>query len=409
MSLGTTAASTSVAAASPAATNSPLLSIALTRNQYALECGGVLLDPSTNEVCLLFYPDSSEWRLPIGRPDAMVPPTTDTSYVPAAASVSGCEPPSHSAQRLITQITGYRCTHLHPLVADCKHNACAYIGPQMVEPLALQIEQRTSVGSPQPPTSDDMVDDTDEHQPRLSPACQYVMTCYYMAWLTQSRFEQRAATLPVGPANGHSARQSMPMAEVTWFKMDTAAQVLSHASDKLALREAIHRMTRGDVPRQPFTYSTILQAPAPAQTEIPEITEEPPASQSDAASSAESSAGFSDAATKTGTTSVTPTRVVSPPGVRNLDILRKTATSLSKRGGLLIRSGRNSTTKDEDSDDSAKKSPPATASMPLVTTSQAAAAATRPASTPQDLVVRTKPHFPRVLSIFYKLVGSSSS
>ncbi|KAJ2017310.1 hypothetical protein GGI14_003076 [Coemansia sp. S680] len=338
------------------------------------------------------------WRLPIGRPDAMVPPA-DTSYVPAAASVSGCEPPSHSAQRLITQITGYRCTHLHPLV-DSTHNACAYIGPQMVEPLALQIEQRTS-----PVTTDDLTDE-DDHQPRTQ--CQYVMTCYYMAWLTQSRFEQRAATLPVGPANGLSARQSMPMAEVTWFKMDTAAQVLSHASDKLALREAIHRMTRGDVPRQPFTYSSILKAPTPVQAEAPEITEEV-AVNSDVASSAESSAGFSDAATKTGTT-VTPSRVVSPSGVRNLDILRKTATSLSKRGGLLIRSGRNSTAKDEESDDNAKRSPPATASMPLVTANQAAAAAAaaRPASTPQDLVVRTKPHFPRVLSIFYKLVGSSS-
>ncbi|KAJ2035996.1 hypothetical protein GGH92_002976 [Coemansia sp. RSA 2673] len=200
----------------------------------------------------------------------------------------------------------------------------------------------------------------------------------------------------------------MPMAEVTWFKMDTAAQVLSHASDKLALREAIHRMTRGDVPRQPFTYSSILKAPTPVQAEAPEITEEV-AVNSDVASSAESSAGFSDAATKTGTT-VTPSRVVSPSGVRNLDILRKTATSLSKRGGLLIRSGRNSTAKDEESDDNAKRSPPATASMPLVTANQAAAAAAaaRPASTPQDLVVRTKPHFPRVLSIFYKLVGSSS-
>ncbi|KAJ2048055.1 hypothetical protein H4S04_004065 [Coemansia sp. S16] len=194
------------------------------------------------------------------------------------------------------------------------------------------------------------------------------------------------------------------MAEVTWFKMDTAAQVLSHASDKLALREAIHRMTRGDVPRQPFTYSSILKAPTPVQA-VPEIAEDV-AVHSDVASSAESSAGFSDAATKTGTT-VTPSRVVSPSGVRNLDILRKTATSLSKRGGLLIRSGRNSTAKDEESDDNAKRSPPATASMPLVTANQAAAAA-RPASTPQDLVVRTKPHFPRVLSIFYKLVGSSS-
>ncbi|KAJ2563875.1 hypothetical protein GGH95_004576, partial [Coemansia sp. RSA 1836] len=84
-------------------------SIALTRNQYALECGGVLLDPSTNEVCLLFYPDTSEWRLPIGRPDTMAACNNnpDASYHPAEPSVSGCEPPAHSAQRLITQITGY--------------------------------------------------------------------------------------------------------------------------------------------------------------------------------------------------------------------------------------------------------------------------------------------------------------
>ncbi|KAJ2813752.1 hypothetical protein H4S07_000443 [Coemansia furcata] len=341
---------------------SPALSIALTRNQYALECGGVLLDPTTSEVCLLFYPDSSEWRLPIGRPD--LPTTADPAHTPLAPSVAGCEPPAHAAERLIAQITGYRCSHLHPAVSSC-----GYRGPQMVEPLALQIEQRTTPMTPDPESSLD-----DDDVPRVPTAGQYVLTAYYMAWLTQSRFEQRAATLPVGPANGLSTQALMPLAEVTWFKMDTAAQVLSHASDKLALREAIHRMARGP----PCPPPAPIEAP-PAEEKEEEVV--------DVDSEAESSAAFSDAATKTMTPSEAP--------ARNLDILRKTATSLGKRG-LMIRSR---TSKDENE-------PAKTASLPMVTT--VANQAARPASTPQDLVVRAKPHFPRVLSIFYKLVGSSS-
>ncbi|KAJ2339809.1 hypothetical protein GGH91_004369 [Coemansia sp. RSA 2671] len=354
MSLGPASASAMAAASPPILpTTTPPLSIALTRDQYALECGGVLLDPTTNEVCLLFYPDTSEWRLPIGRPTL----TTDGPY---EASVSGCEPPPHTAERLITQITGYRCTHLHPALRDC-----AYVGPHMVEPLALQIEQRSK------PQGEPEVDESDENPAPRQGAGQYVMTCYYLAWLTQSRFEQRAATLPVGPSNG-----LLPLSEVTWFKMDTAAQVLSHASDKLALRETIHRMARCDIPRPP--------APAPVEPPA-EIAEEPVAP--DSASGTESSAALSDAATKTVATSVAP-RAASPGAARNLDLLRKTATSLGRRGGLLIRSGRSSGDVEKSAD---------------------AAAVGRPASTPQELVARAKPQIPRVLSIFYKLVGSSSS
>ncbi|KAJ2806308.1 hypothetical protein H4R20_001733, partial [Coemansia guatemalensis] len=125
--------------------------VALTRNQFAQECGGVLLDPGTNEVCLLFYPDTSEWRLPMGRPDAMAAINSTATGAQAnkasesavEPSMAGCEPPAHAAQRQISQITGYRCSHLHPTVtANSQKDACAYMGPQMVEPLALQIEQR---------------------------------------------------------------------------------------------------------------------------------------------------------------------------------------------------------------------------------------------------------------------------
>ncbi|KAJ2316579.1 hypothetical protein GGI00_006975, partial [Coemansia sp. RSA 2681] len=257
----------------------------------------------------------------------------------------------------------------------------------MVEPLALHIEQRTASsshstnGSGSASSSPDLalddlpIADDVSHHPRLSPACQYVLTCYYMAWLTQSRFEQRAATLPVGPAAASSSSeplatnattnngQQMPLAEVTWFKMDTAAQVLTHASDKLALREAIHRLARSDMPRAPFAYATTITAAATTATILPDSTtvdaplqepvilaDEAMGASSDAGSSAESSAGFSDAATKTGTTNEM--RVVSPAAGatrNNLDLLRKTATSLSKRGGLLIRSGRSSSgNKEED-------------------------------------------------------------
>ncbi|KAJ2378917.1 hypothetical protein IW150_000504, partial [Coemansia sp. RSA 2607] len=90
--------------------SSNTVSISLTRSQYAMECGGVLIDPSTNEVCLLFYPDSSEWRLPMGRPDAMSSEHStagkESAYVAFESTVAGCEPPAHAAQRQISKITG---------------------------------------------------------------------------------------------------------------------------------------------------------------------------------------------------------------------------------------------------------------------------------------------------------------
>ncbi|KAJ2001374.1 hypothetical protein GGI04_003766 [Coemansia thaxteri] len=349
---------------------------------------------------------------------------------PAEPSVAGCEPPAHTAQRLISQITGYRCTHLHPAIDPA--TGCAYVGPQMVEPLAMQIELRAAAPAaavhPAEPLSDDSDDPAEppRHTATLSSVSsfQHVITCYYMAWLTQSRFEQRAATLPVGPAGAPApatpnAQPTMPLAEVTWFKMDTAVQVLSHESDKLALREAIHRLTRLPAPT---TRSAALATPSAAPlcinkdkgAEAPVEDEEARATRLAVAAlhMAEvspleeapslSSVGFSDAATKTGTTSAnTPARVVSPPGVRNLDLLRKTATSLSKRGGLLIRRPTEATA----------PSPPNAVSMPLVAANNSAQQATaqRSASAPQDLVARRKPHIPRVLSLFYKLVGSSST
>ncbi|KAJ2777239.1 hypothetical protein GGI15_004578 [Coemansia interrupta] len=486
-------------------TASSSLSISLTRSQYAIESGGVLIDPTTNEVCLLFYPDSSEWRLPMGRPDAMAAEHStagkDAAYVAAEPTVAGCEPPAHAAQRQISQITGYRCSHLHPAVAaQAQENPCAYMGPLMVEPLALQIEQRVT---PAPATAaaatgglikpqadaaaaqaaaedkpsadlfspladfhdahgqritlpqlssaaeDDEDDDevlADDNTPlsavmadsesvyhhRLS-TCQYVMTYYYMAWLTQSRFEQRAATQPVGPAatagseapamssvlgpssaEATRAQPNMPLAEVTWFKMDTAAQVLSHETDKMALREAIHRLSRYGAPRAPFAYSAAVLAEeaarhgegrpaaphvhskkgastaAAAAASAPAAGNAAPAAtasdsgvgSSDAASSAASSSeASSDGATKAET-------AVAIPAARNMDIIRKTATSLGKRGGMLVKAARQGRA-------STSAATPAAAD---------AAARTSTASDPGA----KKPAMPRVLSIFYKFMGSAN-
>ncbi|KAJ1724593.1 hypothetical protein LPJ53_001183 [Coemansia erecta] len=490
------------------------LSISLTRSQYAIECGGVLIDPTTNEVCLLFYPDSSEWRLPMGRPDAMAGEHStagkDAAYVAAEPTVAGCEPPAHAAQRQISKITGYRCSHLHPTVAaQAVENPCAYMGPLMVEPLALQIEQRvtpapaaaTAGGSLKPqadaPALDDseakpstdasaglggsdlfspladfhdahgqritlpqlqsadtdnddddnealaddntplsavMADSESVYHHRLS-TCQYVMTYYYMAWLTQSRFEQRAATQPVGPAAGANAgaaealamssvlgpssaatrsQPNMPLAEVTWFKMDTAAQVLSHETDKMALREAIHRLSRYGAPRAPLAYSAAVladdaarqgadrQAPqhvhqhkgaAKAAAAAAAASAAAPAAAAAAAdsavgmggsdaisSAASSSEASSDGATKAET-------AVAIPAARNMDIIRKTATSLGKRGGMLVKAARQGR-----------------ASTSAATPAGDAAARASTASDPGA----KKPGMPRVLSIFYKFMGSAN-
>ncbi|KAJ1825099.1 hypothetical protein LPJ56_002751 [Coemansia sp. RSA 2599] len=502
----------------------------------------------------MFYPDSSEWRLPMGRPDAMntensgiVAGAKDSSggtYSPAEPSVAGCEPPAHAAQRQISKITGYRCSHLHPMVAtQATQNPCAYMGPQMVEPLALQIDQRVGTpltaaaaaaaigGSqaksqmaaaidsdadsqedttspvatttdtadlfsplsrfhssqrltlPQLHTANDNnidsdSDDEDDSKPIMASAkpsaapqaaatsaatdsesvyhhrlntCQYVMTYYYMAWLTQSRFEQRAATQPVGPATESSTQQGtttaattasvlnptrssplMPLAEVTWFKMDTAAQVLTHETDKMALREAIHRLARFGNPRAPFSYSSVVLAQdatghaladtkaqaglamphessaatgglahvaadhrhrhaakassanavvaaAATAAAVPAATaNDSAASSSDASSAAASS---DDGATKAET-------AVAVPASRNMDIIRKTATSLGKRGGMLVKAARQGR-----------------ASTSAV--SQPAAAASAAGSESADANKKTTA-MPRVLSIFYKFMGSSS-
>ncbi|KAJ1936395.1 hypothetical protein FBU59_005066, partial [Linderina macrospora] len=92
---------------------------------------------------------------------------------------------------------------------------------------------------------------------------QYVMTYYYMAWLTQSRTDPR---LPEDSASSKTTVDSRPgshtklSAEVTWFKMDTAAQVLTHDSDKTALSEAISRLAHSAPPLPPFTYSSVIMA-----------------------------------------------------------------------------------------------------------------------------------------------------
>ncbi|KAJ2698737.1 hypothetical protein FB645_005549 [Coemansia sp. IMI 203386] len=529
----TTNNNTNGANVNPSTTSSSgSLSIALTRSQYAIESGGVLIDPTTNEVCLMFYPDTSEWRLPMGRPDAMNTENQcsnnqnvrDGTYAAAEPSVAGCEPPAHAAQRQISKITGYRCSHLHPVVAaQANKNPCAYMGPQMVEPLALQIEQRVTppmvslaTGAPtlgagqklqqpnvdnsddaplattvatttdtsdlfsplsgfhssqrltlpqlQAEDSDDDFDNEDTSKPsavagespsaaqaattdaesvyhhRLNP-CQYIMTYYYMAWLTQSRFEQRAATQPVGPASEPSqntatmpsvltstrSSPSMPLAEVTWFKMDTAAQVLTHETDKMALREAIHRLARFGNPVAPFTYSSVVLAQdatgravdakhgqtsangglarhrhngsasvhgtsaVVASAAVVAAGNGEPASaaatssSSDAVSSSSASSS-DDGATKAETAVAVP---AAANASRNMDIIRKTATSLGKRGGMLVkaaRQGRAST--------SAVSQQPAASANGAHGTAESADA--------------QKKAMPRVLSIFYKFMGSSS-
>ncbi|KAJ2750259.1 hypothetical protein H4S06_004415 [Coemansia sp. BCRC 34490] len=512
------------------------LPLALTRNQYSIECGGVLLDPATNEVCLLFYPDTSEWRLPMGKPDAMgrqgsPPAGTD-------ASVAGCEPPAHAAQRQITLITGYRCTHVHPAVAaGTPPAACAYIGPRMVEPLALQIEQRvvaqcetpvlggaaelpnatssnnSGLAQLTPPGSGSeaaaasalspatAAADDDYQLPR-TPSTRLVMTYYYTAWLTQSRFEAKAATLPVGPAGSASAgnppgafedgvlttlgatappaaaaRDGLPLAEVTWFKMDTAAQVLTHESDKLALREAIHRMSRlsaaeaasqarysalalaqhsqtaaadsadllganqGRLARGEAAAGLLQLQPAAdaaaigfgadsgaagvggeAQT-ANETAAESAASAS--ASSSSSSSSLSDGATKADDSAVAKASSASRPS--NLDIIRKTATSITKRGGSLFAKskaaavGANDAQSDsskqlvstkskrqarQNQNQSQSQQQPSSSSSPPNKQHLSAAAVSAATSTTAN---GKQAIVPRVMSIFYKLVGPSSS
>ncbi|KAJ1729409.1 hypothetical protein LPJ72_004991 [Coemansia sp. Benny D160-2] len=511
------------------------LPLALTRNQYSIECGGVLLDPATNEVCLLFYPDTSEWRLPMGKPDAMgrqgsPPAGTD-------ASVAGCEPPAHAAQRQITLITGYRCTHVHPAVAaGTPPAACAYIGPRMVEPLALQIEQRvvaqcetpvlggaaelpnatssnnSGLAQLTPPASGSdaaaasalspatAAADDDYQLPR-TPSTRLVMTYYYTAWLTQSRFEAKAATLPVGPAGSTSAgnppagfedgvlttlgatappaaaaRDGLPLAEVTWFKMDTAAQVLTHESDKLALREAIHRMSRLSAAEaaSQARYSALalaqhsqtaaadsadllganqgrlargeaaagllqLQPAADAAAigfgadsgaagvggEAQTANETAAESAASASASSSSSSSLSDGATKADDSAVAKASSASRPS--NLDIIRKTATSITKRGGSLFAKSKAAAVgaNDAQSDSSkqlvstkskrqarqnqsqsqSQQQPSSSSSPPNKQHFSAAAvsAATSTTANGKQAIV------PRVMSIFYKLVGPSSS
>ncbi|KAJ2450269.1 hypothetical protein EV183_004393 [Coemansia sp. RSA 2336] len=380
--------------------------IVLTPGQFAVDCGGVLLDPGTNEVCLLFYPDSSEWRLPMGRSQLM----SGSEKCPMEASTAGCEPTAHAAQRLIAQATGYRCSHLHPSVSQsAPQNACAYIGPQMVEPLALQIEHRKPESSPR--SSPDPFDFSDTgllsdstsqtdtpdardgqgesdgnagpaedsgHQPRSS---QFVMTYYYMAWLAQNRFESRAATHPVGPANEDPGQQSraLPLAEVTWFKVDTAAQVLTNASDKAALREAINRLTRLALPEPPFTFAeALVEKAAKPESVKPEVTEETESC---------SSASLSDGATKAENSSAAASRMLMPSNSsnsRNMDILRKTATSIGKRSGSIFKKRANSSEEDRPQ------------------TSTAASPGQKP------IIVARRNTMPRMFSIFYKMVGSSA-
>ncbi|KAI8320642.1 hypothetical protein GQ54DRAFT_312474 [Martensiomyces pterosporus] len=496
------------------------LSIALTRTQYALECGGVLLDPTTNEVCLLFYPDTSEWRLPIGRADSMSPhqstvPSLD--YQAAEHSVAGCEPYAHTAQRQISAITGYRCTHLHPAVlAHAPANPCAYMGPQMVEPLALQIELRsapavlpgalpsasrsssgsgggaysnadqnnseqceagvsednrplqlllaTAGGSAPPPqmannssssgsplrhlsASSNLQSEPDTMLHAQRPlATQYVMTYYYMAWLTQSRLEQRAATLPPGPVTDPSALSSLssstaantadsptgqPLAEVTWFKMDTAAQVLTHASDKVALREAIHRLSRSDTPQPPFAYSSVVLSQTQSRRGAAKAgSPEAEPSKGQPASTASSSSTSTDGETKADANDSAVVRnVVSPPASRNLDIIRKTATTLSKRGMLMKPKQRSPSqsaatqAKKQDSDDAPSAGAVRFLSVRGTSDSHKATAeakdegaevgrkslAVDPAGEEAKEVAHKKLPLPRVFSIFYKLVGTAAA
>ncbi|KAJ2609309.1 hypothetical protein H4S08_004107 [Coemansia sp. RSA 1365] len=425
--------------------NNPLppvgTAIALTRNQFALECGGVLLDPGTNEVCLLFYPDTSEWRLPMGRPNTMstsnsTAPETQSSASESAnePSIAGCEPPSHAAQRQISQITGYRCSHLHPTISEnAPNDACAYIGPQMVEPLALQIEQRpvnTPTNTSSPRMSDiasfdisnmglsvsggfnsvdgengdkitqsgDADGENEANYHTKSTATQFVMSYYYMAWLTQNRFEAKAATHPVGPAfstipsttgisENTTDRFHQPLAEVTWFKVDTAAQVLTHNTDKVALREAIHRLTRYGIPEEPFQYSSILK-PNPIETKsiAPQSDNSILPTTDVNQTVSDSSSALSDVATKADNASAN--RVLAPVS-RNFDIIRRTATSLSKRGHMFA----------------SKRTNPDTALNPDDANHQDNRQLS--ANSSQPMIVPKK-NVPKVFSIFYKLVGSST-
>ncbi|KAJ2392407.1 hypothetical protein H4S02_000808 [Coemansia sp. RSA 2611] len=386
-----TAAALSLAAGGLLAPSQPVV---LTAGQYAVECGGVLIDAATNEVCLLFYPDSSEWRLPMGRPAEMAA----TALPLGDASAAGCEPPAHAAQRQMSLVTGYRCSHVHPAVtAAAGSDACAYVGPQMVEPLALQIEQRAAPDALDGLLLDAAPDSGAAHNalgltatepdPAYQPrACsQFVMTYYYVAWLAQNRFESRAATLPVGPAaegTAASPARPAPLAEVTWFKMDTAAQVLTNASDKVALRELLLRLTRLPAPAAPLAFAPALAAPPPAARASPVTAPAPPPPPADdvAADSSSAASALSDGATKADNAS------------RNFDIIRRTATSFGKRGGSIF-----------------KKQPASDAASADDRQLLASGSSAGAAHPQQPIIVPKRTHVPRVFSIFYKLVGSSSA
>lgn len=447
-------------------TSQPSLSIALTRSQFANECGGVLIDPDTQEVCLLFYPDTSEWRLPIGRPDTMSSVhnvTVANFHIPDAAyespepSAAGCEPMAHAAQRQISLITGYKCAHIHPAVSSQAikpEQQCSFTGgPQMVEPLVLHIEQRALpapllniskrvqrsktlpptkaaadpavVAKPKdrksalmliPPinsggdfsstlednqvkeedTGDKQVEDVeDDNLPLVVPPStnsQYVMTHYYIAWLTQNRFDSKSgSSLPV------SGSKRLPLAEATWFKMDTAAQVLTRDTDKLALREAIQRIALlnkkpFNEPQLPFVCSSAMLDQLAATTKSVTVQISGNAASPDTngtpSSATESTAGDS------GTTqNATPTRIVSPSASRNIDIIRRTATSLSKRGGLLGKVSRASNS-DAQVESKKKRKPKRDEEL-----KEEDADSQRRSSTGG---------MPRMLSIFYKLTGIST-
>ncbi|KAJ2844492.1 hypothetical protein J3B02_004948 [Coemansia erecta] len=430
-------------------------------------------------------------------------------YSPAEPSVAGCEPPAHAAQRQISNITGYRCSHLHPMVAtQAQKNPCAYMGPQMVEPLALQIEQRTTPANvPQTAGTNQQklqlaaaIDSDGESQAEATPlatttdtadlfsplstglhdsqhlalrqlqtdtgnkvlsdetpaatqtvatdaesvyhhrlsTCQYIMTYYYMAWLTQSRFEQRAATQPVGPAaesapsvvattsvlNPTRSSPSMPLAEVTWFKMDTAAQVLTHETDKMALREAIHRLARFGSPSTPFAYSEVVlkqdatghaiakDTVAPSKpnaatgglvhatktTSATTTTDSAAVAMASSIDSATSSSGASSAAMSSDDGATKAETAVALPATRNMDLIRKTATSLGKRGGMLVkaaRQGRASTSAGSQQSAAATAAGNRSSNADRARSSDSADA-------------HKKAAMPRVLSIFYKFMGSSS-
>ncbi|KAJ1901207.1 hypothetical protein LPJ66_000953 [Kickxella alabastrina] len=532
----TASLSTSNLPSAPAASTQPLF-LTLTRSQYATECGGVLIDPSTNEVCLLFYPDTSEWRLPMGRPNTMAAENCTsnyTIYTPSEQSVAGCEPLPHAAQRLISAITGYRCSHLHPTVLAHAAIPCAYMGPQMVEPLTLQIEQRiqainvcpsmsmssrvlsghqsftampgrvsdsaaipnlveAAAGSngfhgrrivlplpPQPlrlqvreftentiipaeatPMASAKVNLASGHYLRQG-SCQYVMSYYYMAWITQNRFEPNQSALPVGLAidmpNGNldSTNTSLSsiahnQCEVAWFKMDTAAQMLSHNSDRIALQEAIHRISRFGDPRLPFSYSAAvilansvqqqqqlllspksrknstpksagfcphcsatarspttmpvvplpLKFPLPAPVLVPTSPIKPAQPgitspiDSGSVSLASSSSSLLSSAELSLSENVTNTNTaVGIPTARNIDIIRRATLSLGKRGGMLVKAvKRGKSTMLKSGSDTEVILLPGVAATTL---------------TPQSGESKGKSSVPRFFSIFNKYLGSSA-